>query len=304
MSELTDIHMPKAHPLNEDTNECFVRDTPSTLAFECSLNELLSIGLPYAKTIVCLESTHSTVADVFLYWCGIGASLKRVLAQKGAAFPEQVKAEVRGIFNFRWSEMFEEGPTDAHLSAVYLDPGRFNCNAQCLSLTIVLAYVNSDLFKPEPSTKHQQRIGFKSQSSTAADTPKATSDVMLAHIKFPHIFKRVGVYLTVLLRNEVEHGEREALHVAKDKQASVKKRFESQYLAYAQNAPPFCMFNRSDYETTLDWWIALEKVRGADILAVCSVPPSLGCNPEMMLIFECHVTHPTDPRYQAIFRSS
>ncbi|EPS92544.1 hypothetical protein FOMPIDRAFT_1107902, partial [Fomitopsis schrenkii] len=101
---------------------CFVRDTPSTLAFECSLNELLSIGLPYAKTIVCLESTHSTVADVFLYWCGIGASLKRVLAQKGAAFPEQVKAEVRGIFNFRWSEMFEEGPTDAHLSAVYLDP--------------------------------------------------------------------------------------------------------------------------------------------------------------------------------------
>ncbi|KAH9910980.1 uncharacterized protein B0H18DRAFT_893769, partial [Fomitopsis serialis] len=105
----------------EEMHECFVRDSPSTLAFETQLNQLLSVGLPYAKTIVCLESTQMTIADVFIYWCGIAVSSKQVLAQRASGIPDIVKGELRAILNTRWVEMFEDGPTNAHLSAVYLN---------------------------------------------------------------------------------------------------------------------------------------------------------------------------------------
>ncbi|KZT65980.1 hypothetical protein DAEQUDRAFT_813834 [Daedalea quercina L-15889] len=235
----------------EETNDCFVRDSPSTLAFETSLNQLLSVTLPYAKTIVCLESTQSTVADVFLYWCGIGASIKQVLTKKATGIPNHVKCELRAIFNSRWAEMFEDGPTDAHLSAVYLDP----------------MYMNSDLFKPElkPPKSSNQGQGKDTMHPAGSDADAQ------AHIKFPHIFKRVGTYLTALLRNEVLRGEHKTLCVPVGKQSAIKKRFEEQLTAYARNDPPFCMVDRSDYETALEWWMVLEAKRGSDVLAILAI---------------------------------
>ncbi|TFY55990.1 hypothetical protein EVJ58_g7909 [Rhodofomes roseus] len=228
----------------EETNECFISDSPSTLTFETQLNQLLSVGLPYTKTIVCLESLQCTLADVFLYWCGIGSNLKQVLGQKASGIPESVKAELRAIFNSRWKEMFEDGPTHAHLAAVYLDP----------------AYVSSDIFK---GAEHDTKRAVK--SAAAALKPGA-------QIKHPHIFRRVGNYLAAVLGAEVEHGEDPLLRVPEKQKKSLKARFFNQFLAYAQNDYPFNA-PRADDQSVLEWWLSVKKSAPsqADILATLAV---------------------------------
>ncbi|KAH9839723.1 uncharacterized protein C8Q71DRAFT_703094 [Rhodofomes roseus] len=219
----------------QETNECFLRDSASTLTFETQLNQLLSVSLPYAKTIVCLESAQCTLADVFLYWCGIASDLKTVLSQRASGIPDSVKSEVRAIFNTRWSEMFEDGPTDVHLAAVYLDP----------------VYLKSDLFK-EP-----------------VSDPPAKSDPG-ARIKHLRIFKRVGKYLVVLLGAEVEHGDHPLLHVPEEEKRAVKKRFFSQLMAYAQDDHPFSAPHKQG-QTVLEWWEAHRESPHADILAALAI---------------------------------
>lgn len=115
LSALNDI----AHDHKLDIEE-FTADS-----FASDLNQLIAIGLPFAKTILCLEATHSTAGDVFMFWCAIAANLKQVLTDKKLRIPGDLKGKVRAIFNARWKEVFEDGPTDAHLSAFYIHPGKW-----------------------------------------------------------------------------------------------------------------------------------------------------------------------------------
>lgn len=103
-------------------NAIYVRNTPVTLQFEMKLNQLIAVGQGIAKAIECLEAGATNPADVYLYWLAVTSDIKDALGTCG--LPDEVCREIRLIVNARWREFFVEGPTNAHLSAFYLNPSK------------------------------------------------------------------------------------------------------------------------------------------------------------------------------------
>ncbi|KAH9936731.1 ribonuclease H-like domain-containing protein [Epithele typhae] len=101
------------------------------------LSMLLSILGPIAKAIECLESAHSTLADVFMFWLAVMASYDTFLADtsRSADLSDETKDEIRRILNYRWKQMIEpplntskgdhtQG-TSVYVAAFVLHPGDF-----------------------------------------------------------------------------------------------------------------------------------------------------------------------------------
>lgn len=104
-------------------NHLFISNSPTSFHFRTQLSQLIAIGRPFAKAITCLESSHSTAGDVYLFWMAISASVKAVLDATEYAIPLAVKSQIRAIVNSRWKEIFEDENSGAHLTALYLNPG-------------------------------------------------------------------------------------------------------------------------------------------------------------------------------------
>ncbi|KAH9829607.1 ribonuclease H-like domain-containing protein, partial [Rhodofomes roseus] len=240
----------------EETNHLFMRNSPASLTFETQLNQLIAVTLPFAKAITCLESTHSTIADVFLFWCAIGASLKRVLSDMSSGIPGGVKSEIRAIFNTRWHELFEEEPNkDVYLAAVYLDPD----------------WRDSAIFKhPNPLAAERKRKRSTAEASGAQSSlPGGACEPIVTH---PDIAKRVGARLMVILKGEVESGSHPLLRTDDRKaQGVIIDRFLMQFRAYARNDYPFNSLAREPGQSVLEWWTTLKKIHASDVLAAIAI---------------------------------
>lgn len=75
---------------------------------------------PVAKAITCLESTHSTVADVFLFWLAVNAAFHHLLSQGGLSVSDSEK--IRRVVNRRFNQMVNEAPCDVYITGFVLDP--------------------------------------------------------------------------------------------------------------------------------------------------------------------------------------
>lgn len=95
------------------------------------LTKLISVTRPFAKAIKCLESSHSTPGDIFLFWTAVTASVKQVLEEPGSGFTQADCDSIRGIVNFRYKQLIDEGPSDVYISCFYLDPRK-----SCIPATI------------------------------------------------------------------------------------------------------------------------------------------------------------------------
>ena len=58
--------------------------------FESNLDQLLLVIGPIAKSIKCLEASHSTVADVYMFWLAIMASLEDLIKNDKLDLPLEV----------------------------------------------------------------------------------------------------------------------------------------------------------------------------------------------------------------------
>src|SRR5436190_5155818 len=92
------------------------------IQLELGLVKLLEVIGPIAKAIKCLESTHSTPADVYLFWLAVMAQLEEVFCENKVPLPADVKAKIRAVLNRRFDGMINNAPTDVYLSAFFLDP--------------------------------------------------------------------------------------------------------------------------------------------------------------------------------------
>ena len=90
--------------------------------YQTKLEELVEITLPLAKIITCLESMQSTLADAFLLWLAALATIKDVLDSDTSDIDDNVASEVKSILNYRYHEYFQDGPTDLHMAAFFLNP--------------------------------------------------------------------------------------------------------------------------------------------------------------------------------------
>lgn len=90
------------------------------MAFSMKLSQLLAILEPVAKSITCLESTRSTVSDVFVFWHAVMAEFHTILTDDDGLLDIRTKEEIRQIANYRYDQMFKDDPV--YLTGFILDP--------------------------------------------------------------------------------------------------------------------------------------------------------------------------------------
>ncbi|KAH7308263.1 hypothetical protein B0J17DRAFT_587568, partial [Rhizoctonia solani] len=100
-------------------------DGASVEQFTKELRQLCAILEPFARSIKCLESSHSTPADVYLFWLAIIARARELFKNNatinGVGFPESVMEDVTSIINGRHHEMFQSKSGPIYLAAFFLD---------------------------------------------------------------------------------------------------------------------------------------------------------------------------------------
>ncbi|KAG8916499.1 hypothetical protein FRC02_003799 [Tulasnella sp. 418] len=91
-----------------------------------TLDPFIDLLAPLAKSIQNLESSFSTVADIFLHWTAIIATLKKLLDDNALSsdpdFDTETCSSIIQIINRRSREMLDEAPTDIYLAGFLLDP--------------------------------------------------------------------------------------------------------------------------------------------------------------------------------------
>jgi hypothetical protein len=126
--EVLQIHIPvsaeeSVHIQIADSTKKGLEDSTEALQLELDLTKLLEVIGPFAKSIKCLESAHSTAADVYLFWLAIVAQLEQLFLKKQTgSLPNYVKEQIRAITNRRFNGMINNAPTDIYIAAFFLDP--------------------------------------------------------------------------------------------------------------------------------------------------------------------------------------
>jgi hypothetical protein len=110
----------------QEVNNCFIEDRFATDKFEVELRQLLTVLAPIAKAITCLESTHSTVSDVYLFWLAVTATIHQIITEDITGLPTEVTEEIQRAVNYRFDQMVNDAPSDVYFTGFLLDPCKFS----------------------------------------------------------------------------------------------------------------------------------------------------------------------------------
>ncbi|KAJ6486304.1 hypothetical protein DFH09DRAFT_948883 [Mycena vulgaris] len=88
-------------------------DDEDVYKFRRDLTRLVSVLMPFAWAIQCLESKDTTPANVYLYWLAIFAQLNDLISKDDDAgnkskYATTVKELIRSIVNFQFLQLIEE----------------------------------------------------------------------------------------------------------------------------------------------------------------------------------------------------
>jgi hypothetical protein len=95
------------------------------MKFEMELSQLLTILAPVAKAITCMESTHSNVSDVYVFWLAVTATIHQIIEDDITGLPFDVMEKIRKAVNFRFNQMINDAPDDVYLTGFMLDPREY-----------------------------------------------------------------------------------------------------------------------------------------------------------------------------------
>ncbi|GJE84361.1 hypothetical protein PsYK624_004370 [Phanerochaete sordida] len=176
--------------------------------FRYQLGRLLLVLAPIGKATTCLESSHSTVSDVMVFWLAVMLELHDIVVAKDNGLDTDVKELIRAAANKRWKQMF--GTHDVYLTGLVLDP----------------RYRGIDLGVKDlnPLTIAKVRIGG-SASASGSQTSKV-----------PELVKRAGNFLMDMAWTEYNVRERV---IAGLSQEAVVERLRDQVLRFVKGAYPF-----------------------------------------------------------------
>ena len=93
-----------------------------TWKFVHELEALVDVLAPMAKSITCLESTHSTISDVYLFWLACMASIHDIIVKDRHKMGVSVTEGIRRRMNSRWLQMIGNAPHDIYFTGFVLDP--------------------------------------------------------------------------------------------------------------------------------------------------------------------------------------
>lgn len=86
------------------------------------MTHYIRIFAPLARALWSLESTKANASDVYVFWLAMGSALQDLFASSDEGIPDNVIAELIPIFNKRWKDFIDCGPTDIYFTAFFLDP--------------------------------------------------------------------------------------------------------------------------------------------------------------------------------------
>ncbi|EJD33382.1 hypothetical protein AURDEDRAFT_177535 [Auricularia subglabra TFB-10046 SS5] len=218
----------------------FLRNASHAGVFELELRQLVAIITPLAKALKCLESSQSTLADVYLFWLAAMATLADLFCKHDdeLGLTDDLISDVRRVVNKRFNELVEGNPI--YKAALFLHPGYIT---------------TSVLRKKQPNPLSTVTV----IRARRAQGPSHPDDDLRA--KFP-FYVDVGSFLGGLLKTHVKANFPPVF----DDYASatdVASAFRDQLRAYARREPPFNITAPSP----LEYWRHLAKVKDARLLA-------------------------------------
>ncbi|KAG9041166.1 hypothetical protein FS837_012651 [Tulasnella sp. UAMH 9824] len=243
----------KTIELTQKEDNClFVADSRGALNFKLELQKLVRVLRPFALSIKCLESAHSTPADVFIYWFGVMTEYKEIFSTNTDELKKKTILEIRGIINRRYLGMVKDGPLgDVYITSFFLKPRYRDAAA---------------LNQPDPL-----RRTFVLRKKTGNDDQDLISSVPIRK----ETFLRIGKFLCkVLLRREYSQPP-SALAALPDVLKGLDPEFASadltqQLVTYAKRDYPFNL-PIVDSECPLIWWKKLQYHSQASLLALLSI---------------------------------
>ncbi|KAL5512313.1 hypothetical protein ACEPAG_3305 [Sanghuangporus baumii] len=197
-------------------------------AFSFGLQRLIMVLSPMAKSITCLESSHSTVADVYLFWLAVTADIHYKLSQDGLATSDREK--IRRAVNCRFNQMVNEAPSDVYITGFVLDPRFRN------------VHILQDL---NPLKIPKIKIGPRDSTGKPTKSNK----------KLPPTLVRVRNFLLSMLR---EHYCSLSKDIADLKQSDVRLRLPQQLLEYKKAEYPFNVRFKKN-SAAGEWWAKLDR---------------------------------------------
>jgi hypothetical protein len=120
--------------LQHDNNK-FVTGYSSTV-FEGELERLCNVLSPIAKAVQCLESSHSTAGDVFLFFLAIASSYKEFLSAGAQGLSIKDQESIRKSINYRFRQQIDNNACDIYFASFILDP-RLSSFILCFSVTLI-----------------------------------------------------------------------------------------------------------------------------------------------------------------------
>ncbi|KAG1748346.1 ribonuclease H-like domain-containing protein [Suillus paluster] len=263
-------------------NHLFEVNTTDSLMFQVALAKLIAITGPYAKAIQCLESAHTTCADVYLYWLAIVAQMEQLLRGNTIRLLEETKLAICAITNARCGynkcsgeksiyytvgsllptasleskHMINDAPNDPYITAFFLHP----------------EYQTAQIYKNINPLDLPPIHLMKSNGTYSVVSPEDS------------IIKRVGTSLQLMLKHEygdVYNGVRSDQAAAKlmkernPRLAGLTPQEALQALKvelkeYRKGADPFnCKIRK--HENVRDWWLAVQKDENARVLGALAI---------------------------------
>jgi hypothetical protein len=119
------------------------------MKFEMELSQLLTILAPVAKAITCMESTHSNVPDVYVFWLAVTATIHQIIIEDVTGLPFSVVEDIRRAVNFRFGQMLNDAPDDVSITDFILDPRTYTDfdENSCSKPTVVIEYRGADIIR-------------------------------------------------------------------------------------------------------------------------------------------------------------
>lgn len=274
--------------------------------FEEKLLQLKTVLEPLARAVKCLESLHSTPADVYLFWLAIMATYSHLFKTNSAhlGLPDDVITSIKAIMNFRFEQMIGTPSKHVYLATFFLD---FRTSSPIIIMHRRayqtryyghIDYINSPILKRRNmnvlSTNVTLRRPAPQPKSNTAGTQAKLADQDLRD-SMP-AYSKAGAYLCTILAKEINAKAAPELFDKYDDSDKILEEFRFQFMQYTRQVAPFD--RHTPAMTPIDYWTSLLPRPGADILAV-----------RHRISSACTIAHrngfiPTVHRRQALFTPS
>lgn len=249
--------------------------TAEHLQLRTDMNLLIKLTNPIARAIVCLESPHSTAADVFVFFAAALLLVRKNLddLMKSKKSQNLPMADIIRILTKRFDELINsKNGHDLYFTATLLHPCEFTDSTMLYEAVIYSnsVYVDSDILRKDINPLVSGPLTIRLPPKHIFDSQKPPRHISET------AYQRGGKYLYTLLTQLKESGHHQELELFSC--SELEKGLAIGWDAYSRNIWPYNTYIGGD---VLEWWTSLLQHPCSYILAVCPLTRQQGILTEL-----------------------